>query len=458
MDKPALSRRALFDLSVANMGSAVAFALVQGNMARIFQTLGADVGRLPILMIAGPVTGLLVQPLVGHFSDHTWRKQGLLSGRRRPYFVVGALGATTALVGMSMATSLTVAVLCFWLLDTALNVVIEPFRAFVGDMVPAHQRARGLGLNAALGCAGAVVGFGLPFVLARLHFANRAVPGAVPPSVRLALLLAGGVLLAGVGWTVSRIREYSPEEQARFARQATPEPPSQEPQPPARQPPTRHNPLAAIARDLWQMPRAMRRLAAIHFCTWFALFIMWPFITPVVTQYAFGATNPASAAYNRGADFVGLLYAVLNVTAAAFGALVLPGLARWLGNGRAHALCLGVGVASYLAVAALRHPSLLFVPFIGLGVAWASLLTLPFVMLTNAVGAAKLGVYTGLFNLFVVLPQIAVSTIMGPVLRTWFPQEPIWAMVVAAGAMAAAMVLTLALRPDQPAPQRGLSR
>ena len=183
MDKPALSRRALFDLSVANMGSAVAFALVQGNMARIFQTLGADVGRLPILMIAGPVTGLLVQPLVGHFSDHTWRKQGLLSGRRRPYFVVGALGATTALVGMSMATSLTVAVLCFWLLDTALNVVIEPFRAFVGDMVPAHQRARGLGLNAALGCAGAVVGFGLPFVLARLHFANRAVPGAPRPAV-----------------------------------------------------------------------------------------------------------------------------------------------------------------------------------------------------------------------------------------------------------------------------------
>ena len=440
MDKPEVGRRALFDLSVANMGSAVAFALVQGNMARIFQTLGADLDHLPILMIAGPVTGLLVQPLVGHFSDRTWRPRGLFSGRRRPYFMVGALGAAAALLGMSLATSLTLAVLCFWLLDTALNVVIEPFRAFVGDMVPASQRARGLGLNAALGCAGAVVGFALPFVLARLHVANHAAPGAVPPSVRLALLLAGAILLAGVGWTVAHIREYSPEEQALFGAQAASKAPVNHPAP-----------VTAIAGDLWHMPPAMRRLAAIHFFTWFALFIMWPFMTPVVTQYAFHARDPASAAYNHGADFVGLLYVVLNVTAAIFGALVLPRLARRLGNGPAHALCLGVGVASYMGLAVLRAPDLLFVPFVGLGVAWASLLTLPFVMLTNALGGAKLGVYTGLFNLFVVLPQIAVATLMGPALRLWFPQEPIWAMVVAAGAMAVAMVLTLALRPDRSA-------
>ena len=439
MEKPQLSRRALFDLSVANMGSAVAFALVQGNMARIFQTLGADLDHLPILMIAGPVTGLLVQPLVGHFSDRTWRPDGLLSGRRRPYFLVGAVAAAAALLGMSLASSLTVAVLCFWILDTALNVVIEPFRAFVGDMVPAHQRARGLGLNAALGCVGAVVGFGLPFVLAHLHIANHAEPGAVPPSVRLALLLAGGILLAGVGWTVSHIREYSPAEQARF--DGLPPPPAQ---------PTPHRPpLGQIALDLWQMPKAMRQLASIHFFTWFALFIMWPFMTPVITQYAFHATDTASAAYNRGADYVGLLYAIQNVTAAAFGAMALPWLARRLGNGPAHALCLCTGVVSYLALVMLRQPALLALPFMGLGVAWASLLTLPFVMLTDALGGQRLGVYTGLFNLFVVLPQIGVSTVMGPVLRAWFPQEPIWAMLVAACSMSISVILTLALRPDR---------
>jgi hypothetical protein len=308
-DKPRLSASALFDLSVANMASAVAFALVQGNMARIFQTLGADLGHL--------------------------------------------------------------------------------------------------------------------------HIANRATPGAVPPSVRLALLLAAGILLAGVGWTVSRIREYSPEEQARFSDRADD---------------ATAAPLSRIALDLWHMPRAMRRLATIHFFTWFALFIMWPFMTPVVTQYAFHATDPASAAYNRGADFVGLLFAGFNVVAAVFGMAVLPWLARRLGNARAHALCLGVGVASYLLLATTRQPDLLFVPFAGLGVAWASLLTLPFVMLTNATDGRKLGV---LFNLFVVLPQIAVATVMGPVLHAWFPQEPMWTMVIAAAAMAIAALLTLVLRPDR---------
>ncbi len=333
MDKPPLSRLKMLDMSVANMGSGVAFALVQGNMARIFQTLGADLDRLPILMIAGPVTGLLVQPLVGHFSDSTWLRLGPLSGRRRPYFMVGALAAA-ALAGMSFASSLIVAVSCYWLLDIALNVVIEPFRAFVGDMVPAAQRAQGLAINAGLGCIGAVVGFMLPFLLAHLHIANHAAHGDVPASVRLALLLAGGILLAGVGWTVWRIREFSPEEQARFAGHVE-----------ANEPPHTRCAMAQIAFDLRHMPQSMRRLAVIHFFTWFALFIMWPFMTPVVTQYAFHATDPASAAYNRGADFVGLLYAAFNVTTAIFGVLALPAIARRFGTGRTHALCLGVGVA-----------------------------------------------------------------------------------------------------------------
>lgn len=490
MDKPSLTTATLVNMGLANMASAIAFALQQGNMARIFQNFGANLDTLPILMIAGPVTGLVVQPLVGHFSDRTW---GPL-GRRRPYFLAGALAAAAALLGMSFATSLIVAVICFWVLDSALNVVIEPFRAFVGDMVPAHQRARGLSINSALGCSGAVLGFALPFLLTQSHLLGHAGTGEMAPSLRISLVLAAVVLVLGVGWTVWRVREYSPQELAHFAGAAQ-LPLAKAPlSPPLVAPRQGHrwlgaglaltaiaawgkldvqiyaltiglalfgglqmanarwhnrSALAEILSDLTQMPKPMRKLALIHSCTWFALFIMWPFMTPVITQYAFHTTDPASAAYNAGADWVGMLFAGFNVAAALFGFAVLPGLARRLGNGPAHALCLGTGVAGFVALGFVRDPYVLFAPFAALGIAWASLLTLPYVMLTNALGGQKLGIYTGIFNFFVVLPQLLVATIMGPVLRVCFPQDPIWTMAIAAVAMALAATLTLVLRPDR---------
>ena len=485
MEKPRLKSTTLVHMGMANMASAIAFALQQGNMARIFQGFGANLDALPILMIAGPVTGLIVQPLVGHFSDRTW---GPL-GRRRPYFLAGALISAAALAGMSFASSLMVAVVAFWVLDSALNVVIEPFRAFVGDMVAPSQRSRGLAINSAMGCAGAVLGFALPFALSHAHMTDGATTGTLATSVRLSLLLAAAILVLGVGWTVWRVREYSPDEMARFAKAE-----------PAAAAAALIRPvhgarwlaaglaltaLAALARidaqiyaitlglalfgaaqcvnarwptasalahilsDLTQMPNPMRRLALIHACTWFALFIMWPFMTPVITQYAFHATNPASAAYNTGADWTGLLFAGFNVSAALFGFIALPPLARRFGNAPAHAFCLSCGVAGFIGILAIRDPMLLFAPFVALGIAWASLLTLPYVMLTDALGGQKLGIYTGIFNFFVVLPQLLVATIMGPVLRAWFPHEPIWTMAIAAAAMAVAAVLTLVLRPDR---------
>lgn len=483
-EKPEQGMGGLVAMSVANFGTAVAFALQQGNMSRIFQTLGAGLDKLPVLMIAGPVTGLLVQPLVGHFSDRTWGR----FGRRRPYFFGGALFAALALAGMPYANALWIAALWLWVLDIALNVSIEPFRAFVAEQTPELQRTAALAFNASVGCAGAVLGFFLPYALAKLDLSNFAPPGEIPQSVRVSLWLAAGVILAAVSCTVFSTREYSPAELAEFGERE-----AELTEEPVIRPGggqwwllagsiltalvvmlkadlqltivtggiagfgllqliNRHGKgrgaVAQILSDLAQMPPVMRRLAAIHSLTWFALFIMWPFMTPVVTQYAFGATDPASAAYNDGADWVGILFVGYNVAAALFGFFGLPGLARRLGNARAHALCLAIGAASFVLVMVLRDPIVLFVPFVGLGVAWASILSLPYSILTGAVPHRKFGIYIGIFNIFIVVPQLLAAATMGPILLAWFPGEPVWTMAFAAATMGLAALLTLVLRLD----------
>ncbi len=431
MNKPEVSTRTMRDMAIINFATAIAFSLQQGNLARIFQSLGADLDALPILMIAGPITGLIVQPLIGHFSDQTWMKFAGRMGRRHPYFLCGALLTAAALVGLSYATSLVMAVICYWILDASLNVVIEPARALVGDVVGENQRAQGLAMMASFGCIGAILGFLLPFGLAQFYQAGAALQAGVPMGVHISLLLSAAILLMGVGWTVWRVHEYPPEHDAKAVKQ------------------TRiQDAFSSIWADFCAMPSAMVKLAVIQFFTWFALYIMWPFMTAVVTQYSFNAQSPDSVAYNQGADWLGILYAWFNVVAALFGLFILPQISRKLGMGRAHALCLTIGFIGFLLILMVRGKWVLLLPFSALGVAWSSLLTLPFVMLTNALGGRKLGIYSGLFNIFVVLPQIAVAVIMGPVLRIWFPHEPIWTMLIAALSMGFAAVLTLVLRPE----------
>jgi maltose/moltooligosaccharide transporter len=484
VDKPELSTATLVNMSVANIGTAIGFALQQGNMSRIFQTLGANLDTLPILMIAGPVTGLIVQPLVGHYSDRSWGR----FGRRRPFFFIGALLAAFALIAMPYAKALWMAVILLWLLDAALNVAIEPFRAFMSDMTPLSQRTKALALNGALGCIGAVIGFFLPSAFAALDFANTAPAGEIPPSVRFALAMAGVLMFAAVCWTVFTTREYSREEFERFDGASF----TEEAAVLVRSDRGRiwlgaglalsglcfaldgdirlyiitlgiaafgvlvmvnrqfqtSGTLAHILSDLAQMPGAMRRLAMVQFFTWSALFVMWTFMTPVITRYAFGATDAASAAYNQGADWTNILYVGFNLTTTFFGMLALPRLAARLGNDKVHALCLGIGALSFGLIMALRDPLLLFLPFAGLGIAWASILTMPYAILTHAVPAQKFGVYLGIFNFFITLPQIVVGALMGPLLARLFPAEPIWTMAIAAGLIAIAAALMLALRPS----------
>ena len=488
VEKPKQGFFGLWNISFGFFGIQIGFALQNANVSRIFQSLGTSIDDLAFLWIAAPLTGLLVQPLIGHYSDRTW---GPL-GRRRPYFLAGAVLATGALFAMPNAPILWVAAMLLWLLDGSLNVAMEPFRAFVGDMLAGGQRTAGYAFQTAFIGAGAVVGSLAPILLTDIFgVANSAAPGAIPASVRYGFYIGGAALLLAVLWTVVTTREYSPAQLAAFDDAGAPDGMGAA-VPIAR---SRLAPVwiaagavvvAAVARfaldrpvyllgfgligfgmaqlasaalvrrgrgggvlpqiiaDLAAMPRTMRQLALVQFCTWSALFIMWIYTTPIVTSRVFGATDTTGAAYNEGANWVGVLFAVYNGVATLW-AFVLPRLAARIGRRDAHVaglLCGAAGFASFLLV---RDPWILIGSMVLIGIAWSSILTMPYAILSGALPSAKFGVYMGLFNIFVVLPQLIVSSVMGEVMRRFFPGDAVWAMAIAAVVMTAAAAMMLRL-------------
>jgi maltose/moltooligosaccharide transporter len=485
MEKPRQSFWGLWNISFGFFGIQMAWALQNANVSRIFQTLGSSVEDLPILWLAGPVTGLLVQPLIGHYSDRTWGR----FGRRRPFFVAGALLAAAALFGLPNASMLLAAAVFLWLLDASLNISMEPFRAFVGDMVPASQRATGYAFQTAFIGAGSVLGSLFPILLNALGVANTAAAGVIPPSVRYSFYIGIAAICLAVLWTVITTKEYAPEEMRRFDPQA--DAAMYEKNTKLNAPKNgltwiliggvllaivQHwqldkqlyvlggglaafglaqmfnrwraksgasaNALSYILSDLVQMPEAMKRLALVQFFTWIALFIMWINTTPIVTQYIYHSTDTTSAAFNAGADWVGVLFSVYNGVAA-LAAFMLPALTRKFGASKTHLLCLLCGAASYAAILFIRDKNLLLLPMIGIGIAWASILTMPYVILSSVLPQQKLGIYMGIFNFFIVLPQLIIATVMGGIMKTFFPGEPIWTMLVAAIVMGLAALAML---------------
>ncbi|MFZ9967529.1 MAG: MFS transporter [Steroidobacteraceae bacterium] len=489
-EKPVLGFWQVWNMCFGFLGIQFGFALQNANVSRIFQSLGASIDDLPILWLAAPVTGLLVQPIVGYLSDRTWGRLG----RRRPYFLYGALVATAALVVMPDSPYLWVAAGMLWILDASINVSMEPFRALVGDMLPDRQRAFGFALQSLFIGVGAVVASALPWMLANwFEVSNVAGEGEVPDSVRWSFYLGAAVFLLAVGWTVLRTREYSPAQMREF--EATIERPAAPPAPGeggryhrlgwvwllsglgfavlvqqmdwdkqlyvlaggaaafgllllradalrARQ--AEAGMLTSIIDDLFAMPRVMRQLAVVQFLSWFALFSMWIYTTPAVTSHHFGTQDASSAAYNEGANWVGLLFGAYNGFAA-LAALAIPLLARTVGRRGAHLTCLvlgGIGLASFRFV---QDPDLLMVSMVGVGFAWASILSMPYAMLAGALPPAKMGVYMGIFNFFIVIPQILAASVLGLVLRVVFGNEPINALVVGGVLMVLAGLATMAV-------------
>jgi maltose/moltooligosaccharide transporter len=474
----------LWNLSFGFFGIQVAFALQNANVSRIFQTLGASIDELPILWIAGPATGLIVQPIIGHLSDRTWGRLG----RRRPYFLIGACLCSLALILFPSASLLWMAAALMWMLDASINISMEPFRAFVGDMVDASQRTAGYALQTVFIGAGAVAASAAPALLAWLGVANTAPSGQIPHSVAWAFYIGAFAVLATVLWTVVTTREYPPEEIARFDNT-----PGE----------TDFAPAAPVATDLawlvvgaavlaaipvlgldkplyvlgvglagfglarlvnrWMvgdgrtdtmlnhllsdlraMPPLMRRLAQIQFLSWSALFILWIYATPVIARLQFGTADPASQTYQNGADWVGLLFATYNGIAALY-AFLIPQLAKRIGEPAVHTINLFAGAAAFLAIPLLRDPHLLLAAMIGMGMAWASILTIPYALLAGALPARKLGVYMGIFNIFIVVPQLVVSSCMGSIVHALFPQASQLVFVIGAVLLACGAALSLTL-------------
>jgi len=479
--KPRQSFWGLWNISFGYFGIQLAFALQNANISRIFQSLGSDVDDLAFLWIAGPVTGLLVQPLIGYHSDRTWGRLG----RRRPYFLAGALMTALALMGLPNAGFILLAAAFLWMLDASLNVAMEPFRAFAGDMTPDSQRAQAFAVQTWFIAAGAVLGSLAPALFNWLGIANVAPAGSIPPSVRYSFYLGAVAIVLTVAWTVCRVREYSPEEMASFEGGADRgHEPYDEPLLYPRTGPawvlagtatlglvpaldlnrqlyvlgaaliafgaiqtlvraTRSSgALAHIISDLARMPVQMKQLAIVQFFTWIGFFIIWIYTTPVVAEQAFGATDTSGVAYNAGADWVGVMFAFYNGVAA-LAAMVLPQMARRIGNVASHAIGLLCGAASFIGLLLLRDPQLLLLPMIGIGIAWASVLSMPYVILTRALPSQKYGIYIGIFNFFIVIPQLVVATLMGGIMRSFFPGEPRWTMLVGGLMMAVAAAAML---------------
>ncbi len=484
MEKPRQGFWGLWNISFGFFGIQIGFALQNANASRIFQSLGTPVDELGLMWLAAPLTGLLVQPLIGHYSDRTWGR----FGRRHPYFLLGAILSTLALFFMPNSPAIWAAAITLWILDASLNISMEPFRAFVGDMLSRAQRPAGYAFQTAFIGAGAVVASVAPYVFEQLGVANSAPAGQVPDTVRYGFYLGGALLFAAVLWTVLSTREYAPEQMAKFEDAADGQSKDDGnlvalPNGPlwigggavaaaiaaALSFPKEayivagaliafglakivsrllvhsgrgDNALSHIVSDLSTMPETMRRLSVAQFFTWGALIIMWVYTTPIVAQYAFGATDPNSARFNEAGNWVGLLFGYQNAvsTVAAF---ALPMLAKRIGPALTHVGCLLIGSASYASYLVIRDPNLLFLPMTGIGIVWASILSMPYVILANALPQKKLGIYMGIFNFFIVLPQILVAVLMGAIMKAVFPDAPIWTMAVAAGVMAIAAIAML---------------
>ncbi len=492
MEKPRQGFWGLWNISFGFFGIQIGFALQNANMSRIFQSLGESLDNLTALWIAAPLTGLLVQPVIGHMSDRTWL--GRL-GRRRPYFLAGAILASAALFIMPLSPSLWVAAGMLWVLDASINVSMEPFRAFVGDMLRKDQHTAGYSLQTAFIGAGAVVGSIFPWLLDHVGVANEVAGGGIPDTVKYSFWFGGIVYLLSVLWTVLTTQEYSPDELKAFNSAEQFDTQSTIRALAARSTNSAFvwvgagaavcalvfvaglekemyllgalliaygvasiiaihlaksgrdsNMLSDIVGDFSGMPDIMKKLALTQFFSWSALFIMWIYTTPVVAQYAFGASDPASAAYNAGGNWVGILFAVYNGVAALAALFLLPIMARRIGKVRTHMICLLAGAAGFAAFLFIRNPQLLLVAEIGIGIAWASILAMPYAILASSLPQQKLGIYMGLFNVFIVVPQLLVATAMGTILKLYFPTEPIWTMAVAAVVMALAALAMLRVK------------
>jgi maltose/moltooligosaccharide transporter len=493
MKKPQLSIWQIWNMSFGFLGIQFGFALQNANVSRIFETLGASIDEIPILWIAAPVTGLIVQPIIGYMSDKTWNR----FGRRRPFFLVGAILASLALFVMPNSPTLWVAAGMLWIMDASINISMEPFRAFVGDMLPSNQRTVGFSMQSFFIGTGAVVASALPYIMTNwFGISNTAPDGIIPESVKYSFYIGGLAFFFAVLWTVVKTKEYSPDELANFDEDESESISKKNFKNDKidskklfrngiiwsilgislyvffelfiymdygllvfflgvaifgiiqiitsllNKKENSNSGLVEVITDLYRMPKTMIQLSYVQFFSWFALFAMWIYTTPAVTNHIYGTTDTTSLNYNVGADWVGILMSAYNGIAA-LAAFLLVWMANRMERKKVHAISLtmgGLGLASFYII---KDPTLLLVSEIGIGIAWASILSIPYAILTGSLPQKKLGVYMGIFNFFIVIPQITAAAILGFMVKYLFGGDAIYALLLGGVSMFIAAFLML---------------
>jgi maltose/moltooligosaccharide transporter len=497
--RPELSFWQIWNMCFGFFGIQFGFALQNSNVSRIFQTLGADYSNMTILWVAAPITGLFVQPIIGYLSDRTWNRLG----RRRPYFLWGAILASLALFIMPHSPTLWIAAGMLWIMDASINICMEPTRAFVGDMLPPQQRGKGYAFQSFFIGVASVVASALPWMMTNwFDISNQADVGTIPDSVKFAFYAGGFFFLVSVLWTVYTTKEYSPEQLEKFEKAEKENNPEfieveydrthqqyykggliwlilglsltalvylfidsldrnlflltsglalfgifQIIAGVLKNRARDNNGFSAVMLDLFNMPTAMRKLAAVQFFSWFPFFAWWSSSTPAITSFHFGTTDVSSKLFNDGADWVGVLMSAYNI-AAVFAAITIPLMVKLLNLKKTHMINLLLGGLGFISFRLISDPDLLVIPMIGVGFAWASILSLPYALLSNTVPAKKMGLFMGIFNFFIVLPQILAASILGFLVNQLFDGQTIYSLVIGGASMLVAAALTL--RVEQP--------
>ena len=412
--KQRLSFWQIWNMSFGFLGIQFGFALQNANVSRIFQTLGAEIENIPILWIAAPITGFLVQPIIGYLSDRTWHPYW---GRRRPFFFIGAILASIALFLMPNSSALWMAALLLWVLDASINISMEPFRAFVGDKLPSSQRTTGFAMQTFFIGIGAVIASSLPYLFTNVfNISNTAPEGIIPDSVKYSFYLGAVVFIGAVSWTVFTTKEFPPEniekwEDEKLRSRGI------------------FKGIVEITRGILTIPRTMQQLAVVQFFTWLAFFSMWIYTSPAIAENSFGSTDTTSKAFQDAGDWVGVMFMVYNGLSA-ITAFLLPWLAEKMGRRYTHMVCLIIGGVGLISMFFIQDHILLLIPMVGVGLAWSSTLTLPYSILAGALPPDKMGFYMGVFNFFIVIPQIVAASILGFLVNRIFNNHSIYALVI----------------------------
>jgi maltose/moltooligosaccharide transporter len=432
--KPALKFWDIWNLSFGFLGIQFGWGLQMANMSSIYRYLDAEPDQLPILWLAAPMTGLLVQPIIGYMSDRTWNRLG----RRKPYFLTGAILASLALIAMPNSSVLWMAAGLLWVLDASINISMEPFRAFVADMLPEEQHTQGFTMQSFFIGLGAVIASALPYVLRNFFGYTPGADETIPANVKTSFYVGALAFFGAVLYTILKVKEYPPCDMEEFKRMKA----------------DRGGPLKAtlngfkeIIGNIVHMPRVMRQLAVVQFFTWMGLFLMWFFFGDATATYIFGAPNPQSDIYKQGSEWAGLMFGMYSVVTflVAFG---LEPLSRKISKARTHSLCLALGGLGLLAMGSFTNKFQEIFSMVGIGIAWASTLSMPYAIFARHLPQDKLGVYMGIFNFFIVIPEILATLFFGFILKNFLDNNTLYAVMTGGSMLLIASLLALRVKEE----------